>query len=537
MYLGRPQPRFKKLYYMKKNFTLLFSLITSVCAFSQNVGIGTTTPQTNLHVAGTGTSVIVRIETGTVSQEAGLELKSGAAAFDFLELRKWPTGSAGTIAGINLDGLSTISTGSNSSAGLLIGTKTNYPIYFTTGNLQRMLLSATGELGIGTDPSIYNKLTVVNDAGDGISGRSNFIPAPGQYISAVKGVVSNTAVRGAGVTGYTVNAGEFSTGILPGMYGVLGTAIEQGYGVGAFGATGAGGIYSSVLNGSGKALKTVGAIQLQGIGEGVGKVLSSDGAGNATWELAGGTHTHYGQSWSGSALKGLEVINLFSTDFNVALSGITSNTTAFRSKGVLGSSGSTTGIGVYGINTTGTTFFSPEDNSGVSGVAGTGTGVFGAGYSGIGVWGISNSAEGVYGNSGTGNSIYGFKNGASGGAGFFNLTNASNTSPSLKAQAVGGTVLELSNGFVKVSGANRTAFTITATASNSSAHILNLNYVNQLQTDILIVTHNYNPPAATPGYHNYNVGVYWDGNNWTIYNENTTIPILGVSFNVLVIKQ
>lgn len=97
--------------------------------------------------------------------------------------------------------------------------------------------------------------------------------------------------------------------------------------------------------------------------------------------------------------------------------------------------------------------------------------------------------------------------------------------------------LEIRDGFMKVSGASKTAFTITATGGNSSGHILNLSYANQASTDILIVTHNYNPSGGPSAYHNYNVGVYWNGGNWTIYNENTSIPILGISFNVLVIKQ
>ena len=118
----------------------------------------------------------------------------------------------------------------------------------------------------------------------------------------------------------------------------------------------------------------------------------------------------------------------------------------------------------------------------------------------------------------------------------------STTGAGVIAQAIAGqTALELNNGFIKVSGTavNRTAFTITATAANSSGYILTLDYANQSKSDILIVTHNYNPPGITEAYYNYNVGVYWDGGTakWHIYNENTVSPILGISFNVLVIKQ
>ena len=99
------------------------------------------------------------------------------------------------------------------------------------------------------------------------------------------------------------------------------------------------------------------------------------------------------------------------------------------------------------------------------------------------------------------------------------------------------TLLHLNEGFIKVSGTNKTAFTATGTAENTSAHILTLNYANQSATDILLVTHNYNPGGVGGSYHNNPVGVYWTGSAWTIFSEDTTTPMLGKSFNVLVIKQ
>lgn len=511
---------------MKKLIPFIFFCSTPFFINAQNVGIGTTMPQTSLHVNSTAGSAIIRSETNFSSSNAALELKTSAAAFDFLELRKWLSGSIGNIAGISLSGLSQITTGASSAGPLLIGTTPFQPIYFTTDNTVRMVVSGLGDVGIGASSSPGIRLNIVSENGPAVFGRTNFVPAPGTYTSSIIGRISVNSVRGAGLSGIVENAGSTSP-VSTGMYGVLGSAIDQGYAIGAFAAAGAGGITSQIIGGSGLALKTFGPLQLQGIGEADGKVLASDASGNATWQLAGGTHTHYGQSWSGSANRGLEISNLFSGDFNVAITGNSNSTTALRSKGVVGSSGSTTGIGVYGINTTGTVFPAPADNSGVSGIAGTGIGVFGS----------SNSGEGVYGSSITGTSVYGLKGGTSGNAGFFNLTNASNTSAALKAQAAGNTALELNNGYLKVAGTNRTAFTVTATASNSSAHILTLDYPNQSNTDILLVTHNYNPPGASSQYHDYNVGVFWNGTKWTIYNENTLIPILNKSFNVLVIKQ
>ena len=97
--------------------------------------------------------------------------------------------------------------------------------------------------------------------------------------------------------------------------------------------------------------------------------------------------------------------------------------------------------------------------------------------------------------------------------------------------------LNINDGFMKVSGANKTAFTVTGTVANSATYFLYPGYANQAASDILIVTHNYNPSGVGGSYHNVPVGVYWDNTQWTIYSEDTATPMLGKSFNVLVIKQ
>ncbi|MDB5202801.1 MAG: hypothetical protein JWQ27_2210 [Ferruginibacter sp.] len=98
--------------------------------------------------------------------------------------------------------------------------------------------------------------------------------------------------------------------------------------------------------------------------------------------------------------------------------------------------------------------------------------------------------------------------------------------------------LQINNGFLKVGGAvnNKTAFTVTATPSNSSGAYLNLSYVNQSQKDMIFITHNYNPPASPLAYCNVPTGIWWNGSIWIIYTENLS-PIANMSFNVLVIKQ
>lgn len=425
-----------------KTVLLIFILagIYQGYASAQNVGIGTNTPATDLHIVNTSIATL-RIETSTSVSSSGIELKTNPAApYNLLQMIKWSNSAGGSVSGINLSGLSEITTGTSTTGGLLIGTLPAQPLYFTTNNAVRMQINEAGEVGIGDQPLFGNRLLI-----DG---------------------------------------------------------------------------------GGGKALTTIGQLQLSGIGEGSGKILTSDAAGNATWQNAGASHNHYGQSWSGSAANGLQVTNLFSGDFNIAIAGYSTNAAAANAKGVVGSVESPTGIGVYGSNGTGTTFPSPAPNSGVSGVAGTG----------IGVAGLSYSGAGVYGSSTDGNAVQGFKGNTNGNAGYFQLTSAASANAALKAEAAGNTALELNNGFIKVSGTNKTAFTVTANASNSSGHILSLSYNNPLNTDIVMVTHNYNPPGGSTNYLSSPYSVFWTGAAWAIYLDDIA-PILGKSFNVLVIKQ
>jgi hypothetical protein len=301
---------------MKKISTLVSILFFAINVFAQNVGIGTTTPQTNLHVSSTASSII-RNET-TTGFEASLELKTNGAFFDFLELRKWKTSAGGAIGTIPLDGLSQITTGSFTTGGLLLGTKPAQPIYFTTNNIERMRIAANGNIGINTiNPAHALQVTANNKYGiystattsgtDTIAGIYGLAlsPTPVPYSAGVRGESNSTDYNGIGVLGIHKGSG----------WGVAGFAKEEGtfgYGAGVFGAvgdalsgSGAGGygIYglNNNVGGSGGyfvdangaatsyALKTQGKLKFNGIGEANGKVLTSDASGNATWgNLPGG---------------------------------------------------------------------------------------------------------------------------------------------------------------------------------------------------------------------------------------------------------
>ena len=88
---------------------------------------------------------------------------------------------------------------------------------------------------------------------------------------------------------------------------IIGRSGIAGYAVAGYS------LASTALRGSsatGLALHTSGLLRLNGIGEGAGKVLTSDAAGNATWVTpTAGLHDHFGESWAGPETNGLTIVN------------------------------------------------------------------------------------------------------------------------------------------------------------------------------------------------------------------------------------
>ena len=177
--------------------------------------------------------------------------------------------------------------------------------------------------------------------------------------------------------------------------------------------------------------------------------------------------------------------------------------------GVLDVTQSGTGIAIAGRRTT-------SDASLIPGVYGLNAG------GGAGVQGESTFATGI--------GVQGFANGASGTGGRFSGPGAA------------GVSVEMADGALKVSGANRTAFVHTASAANSSGSFTAINspFSNGDATAMLIVTRvGADTTTTIPA-----VGVFYNTtgtaaviNKWAIYNLDGTAMVAGPKFNVLVIKQ
>jgi hypothetical protein len=272
---------------------------------------------------------------------------------------------------------------------------------------------------------------------------------------------------------------------------------------------------------------------------------------------------------------------IYGTTFSLTGTGVYGETNSQR--GVWGR-GLTTGDGVYGDATSGNgvrgdaTTGTGVRGTGVQGIYGDGTttGVFGTTTGGTGVFGRSDTfrgvwgrgittGDGVYGDATTGNAVRGEASSSGTGGYFRSVTGeaidastgnnfairADNNSASTATgsffnfalgpgvKVIGGAnALEITGGIKVSGGANsRAAFKIVSVAGNlflNQLIIPNTTLANNIN-DMLIITHNYGAGATN----NFvkPCGVYWDGANWTIYVEDGTNMPVGITFNVLVIKQ
>ncbi|MBL7731231.1 MAG: hypothetical protein JNM88_08645, partial [Chitinophagaceae bacterium] len=150
--------------------------------------------------------------------------------------------------------------------------------------------SGTGNAGRFENTNAANTVPALSASTNGTAGNHFAIQgeissaSPGGFSAGVRGINNGTGGLGIGVWGSQAGSGWGVYGTANGGIGVNGSA-NSGIGVNGSSNTGTGGRFTTT---TGLALHSTGGVRLEGIGEAANRVLTSDAAGNATWQALGG---------------------------------------------------------------------------------------------------------------------------------------------------------------------------------------------------------------------------------------------------------
>ena len=151
---------------------------------------------------------------------------------------------------------------------------------------------------LNSEPALIGINSSTGLFGSGIQGLA-YANTNGNVSTGVQGSVLGTGSGGAGVYGYAENA-----------YGVYGYT-DGGKGIIGFSSsTGTGGYFQG--DAPGFALRTQGPLKFINIGEGAGKVLTSDATGKATWQTVTTPKVHFSSTGGSTQVitnAGIQYIN------------------------------------------------------------------------------------------------------------------------------------------------------------------------------------------------------------------------------------
>ncbi len=173
-------------------------------------------------------------------------------------------------------------------------------------------------------PAVVGKNNSTGTFGVGVQGLAQ-ANTNSNLSAAVNGFILGTGTAGAGVYGYAQNA-----------FAVYGFTTNGSGVLGYSDGTGAAGSFQS--GSTGLAIKSYGPIKLTNLGEAAGKVLTSDAAGNATWQngtpnvyftSAGGSsqtvtnaiYLNYINSWTGLEEAGGSNYNATTGEYTIPVTG------------------------------------------------------------------------------------------------------------------------------------------------------------------------------------------------------------------------
>lgn len=476
---------------------IFLSLLLPLGTMAQNVGIGTKTPATRLHVVDSAGNAEVKIESPNPSgDETNLRLQAGSNGFNFLRIGKYAPGALGSLAGIAKDNLSVLATGGNGGPLLLYTGDGVSPLLFAAGTGERMRINGDGKVGIGTTApaTAYNLHVHSNDI---VSGGDVSIGITNGFTTDANGrgarlrmnaydlaIINNETT---GKISLSTNANQRLLIMPNGNIGI--NNLNPAYLLDVE-ASGSRGINIRQTGGSSDGLvisSTLGNTNNKGI------LVTNPTNFSLPNNYAVGVHAISG---SGSAFS-------LSTTSNYGLIGECRNPAG--------------GIGILGVSN------SPSPQLIEAGVVGTN---FSTAASSYGVIGSSSGSSGA--------GTVGFTDNAT--AGLLGYAFVGSTGPAIKSVSLTGTSgigLELENGAIKVSGTNRSAFRHVSNISNTlnNETVLPTTVANSFN-DLVFVT------VVWEGvYLNVPVGVYFQGGSWRIFRQDLQAMPLNTIFNVMVIKQ
>ncbi len=117
-------------------------------AVSGSLGIGTSTPDSKLHLVSNAQEDVI-FESTENSASVEIIARTSGGVNDYLRLYKGGPTAGGTAAGIPLAGLGRVMSGV-SSDGLMLQVASADPMYFVTNAVEQMRISSDGDVGIGT---------------------------------------------------------------------------------------------------------------------------------------------------------------------------------------------------------------------------------------------------------------------------------------------------------------------------------------------------------------------------------------------------
>jgi hypothetical protein len=173
-----------------------------------------------------------------------------------------------------------------------------------------------------------------------------------------------------------------------------------------------------------------------------------------------------------------------------------------------------------------------------------------ANYNGIYINETTANGNGIYAYANNGASAYGVEGYSPPGYGVVassitgtGLSASSSSGTGIITSSSSGSALTIGSGAIHVSGAgtnsNTAAFIQVATSANTSSYITTINnsLCNGDPNAILIATHQFSPPGISGNYETHPFSVWYNGSKWTIYNDDLAAIPVGMSFNVLIIKN